>query len=192
MSSSQVASVLPFCGRVCFCVVIVLGAWENEAQGQDRKSTQMTMTEIAAWVGALSGLGSLAWNIYLKLTAGPKLEVSAFAGMVIRPSSPGDPKVLRITVCNNGTALTTLTNVTFHTYNSKWARWKGSASYNSVLNNFQGPPTPFRLEVGREWTGSMQQDDDFAELLKTQTLWCAVHHSFSKKPAQVKILNLGT
>ena len=112
----------------------------------------MTITEIAAWVGALSGLGSLAWNIYLKLTAGPKLEVSAHAGMVQRPSPPGDPTFLKITVRNNGIALTTLTNVTFHTYNSTWARWKGSASYNSVLNSFEGPQIPFRLEVGTEWT----------------------------------------
>ena len=108
-----------------------------------------------------------------------------------RPTPPGDPAFLKITVRNNGTALTTLTNVTFHTYNSPWARWKGSAADNSVLNSFEGPEIPFKLEVGTEWTGLVEQKD-FSERLKTQTLWCAVHHSFSKKPVQVKILNLGT
>lgn len=164
----------------------------------------MTITEIAAWVGALSGLGSLTWNIYLKLTAGPRLTVSAFAGMVLRPSPSGDPTFLKITVCNTGTALTTLTGVTFHTYNPKWARCKGSASciypkwakWKSALpasvvfdSFFQGKKLPFKLEVGSEWTALIKQQGAFEN---KKTRWCAIHHSFSKKPAQVKVSNLST
>jgi hypothetical protein len=39
----------------------------------------MNVTQLAAWIGAFSGLGSLVWNIYTKVTAGPKIRVTAFA-----------------------------------------------------------------------------------------------------------------
>ena len=34
----------------------------------------MNVTELAAWVGAFSGLGSLVWNVYVKMTSGPRLQ----------------------------------------------------------------------------------------------------------------------
>ena len=152
----------------------------------------MTITEIAAWVGALSGLGSLGWNIYLKLTAGPKLELSASPHMHLVPSLPGDV-AFGITVRNNGTAPTTLTCVSFEEHNPRWNRlkkkWIGIAYYSHVIKHdkVQGRPLPFCLKVGGEWTGSILKGPDFVELLKTRTLWCVVDHSFSKNPAQVKI-----
>ena len=56
---------------------------------------------ITAWVGAVSGLGGLFWNVYTKITAGPKLAVTAYAGMVMMPPLPHNPRLLRITVHND-------------------------------------------------------------------------------------------
>jgi len=149
----------------------------------------MNATVLAAWVGACSGLGSLFWNVYTKLTSGPKLRVTAFAEMVMIPPAPKNPTFLRITVQNVGTSPTTLTNITFHQYPSWWARFRNRATFNAVLNNYGGPQFPHKLEVGAEWSGLMEQDGRFQELLKGNPLWCAAVHSFSKKPTQVEILN---
>src|SRR5437762_9914522 len=100
----------------------------------------MNATQWAAWVGASSGVGSLLWNIYGKLSAGPKLEVTAYGGMVQMPPLPGNPKFLKITLHNRGTAPTSVNNVTFHSYLSRWKRMRRQVPiFNAVLDNYEGP-----------------------------------------------------
>lgn len=148
----------------------------------------MDPTHWAAWIGASSGLGSFFWNVYTKVTSGPRLQVTAFAGMVMMPPPPNEPRFLKITVQNVGTLPTTLTNISFHAYNSRWAKFRNRASVNAVLNTYQGPQFPYKLEVGGEWQALMQQDEKFDGWLHSgKSLWCAVSHSFSEKPKQVTI-----
>lgn len=141
-----------------------------------------------AWIGACTGVCSLLWNIYTKVTSGPRLRVTAWAGMVMMPSPPGNPRFLKITIQNTGTATTTLTNITLHQYKSRWSRLKDRAHFNAVLPNVSGPDLPHKLEAGTQWVGLVQHDDRFDKLLK-DPVWCAVHHSISKRPSQVKIAN---
>jgi len=157
----------------------------------------MKPTELAAWIGATTGLASLLWNIYTKLIAGPKLTVTAFANLVQRPAPPGDPRFLRITVQNVGTATTTITNLDFFTFVPLWTRflWRAKlkkrlTETRAVLNHYQGPQFPHKLEVGGEWQALMQQDDRFEEWLRTDKLCCAVWHSFSKRPVPMKIVRV--
>jgi len=148
----------------------------------------MTATELAAWVGASSGLLSVGWNIYLKLTSGPKLAVTAFAGMVMMPPPPHNPRLLKLTVNNVGTTPTTINNLTFHIYESRWKRLRRRPSVSAVLNHYRGPEMPHKVEVGDEWVAVMEHDEKFNEWLRSGDLWCEVHHSFSKRPTRTRIL----
>src|ERR1039458_2866532 len=146
----------------------------------------MNATQLAAWVGASSGLGSLFWNIYTKVTAGPRLRVTAYAGMVMRPAPVNDPHYARITVQNVGTQPTTITNVTFFRYESRWKRFRHRPmNPAAVMNEFIGLRIPHKLEVGAEWAASMEQNEQFDEWVRSG-LWCAVHHSFAKRPVEVR------
>lgn len=147
----------------------------------------MSATQWAAWVGALSGVGGLGWNVYTKLTSGPRLRVSAFAGMVMMPPPPNNPTFLKITIQNVGTAPTTITNLSFYSYDSWWKRCRNRATINAVLNHYKGPQLPHKLDIGEEWCGVMEQDQKFVDWLQSGVLWCAVQHSFSKKPTTVRI-----
>lgn len=156
----------------------------------------MKTTDLVAWIGATTGVASFFWNIYTKVTAGPKLVVNACANMVQMPPPPKNPRFLRITVQNVGTAPTTLTNVAFFQMHPKWKRIlyklhlrKWDAETRALLNDYRGPQIPHKLEVGSEWVGLMEQDATFEEgWLKTTRLHCAVYHSFSKRPATTKII----
>jgi len=156
----------------------------------------MKATELAAWVGgATTGLASLLWNIYTKLTAGPRLMVTAFANMVQMPTPLGNPRFLKITVQNIGTTTTTITNLEFFTLVPRWVRFllwaklkKRLTETRAVLNDYQGPQFPHKLEVGSEWQALMQQDERFEDWLRTDKLCCAVWHSFSKRPVPTKIV----
>jgi hypothetical protein len=119
----------------------------------------MNATPWVAWIGACSGLGSLLWNIYTKVTSGARLRVTAYAGMILMPPPPHNPRILKITVKNIGTVTTTITNVTFHSYGSRWKRFKNRADVNAVINTHSGPQFPHKLEVGGQWVATMEQDD---------------------------------
>lgn len=150
----------------------------------------MNATQWTAGIGACTGIAGLLWNIYTKITAGPKLRVTAFAGMVKVPSPPNHSKFLKMTVQNIGTAPTTITNVTFHTYDAWWRRLrKVKPSFSAVLSTYEGPQYPYSLEVGREWSALMKLDDRFATLLNGRVpVYLAIHHSFAKLPTQAKVL----
>ena len=146
-------------------------------------------TQIVAWIGACTGIASLVWNIYTKLREGPRLHVTASGDLVKMPPPPGNPQYIRITIQNRGTVPTSITNITLHTYPSTWARRRYSkAIFNAVLNDYEGPPYPQPLEVGREWSGCAIQDEKIEGLMDGKSgLWVAVHHSFGKKPTQARV-----
>lgn len=125
----------------------------------------MKTTELVAWIGATTGLASLIWNIYTKVTANrPKLVVKAYANMVQMPSPPRNPRFLRVTVQNVGTASTTLTNLEFFKLVPRWKRLlyklhlkKRGEEIHAILNDYRGPQIPHKLEVGSEWVALMER-----------------------------------
>jgi hypothetical protein len=153
-------------------------------------------TELVAWVGATTGIASLGWSIYSKITANrPKLVVKAYANMIQMPPPPRNPRFLRIAVQNVGTAPTTITNVEFFKAHPRWKRLlyklhlkNRGEEIHAIMNGFRGPQIPLKLEVGSEWVALMEQDGKFEDWLSTGTLHCAIHHSFSKKPMPTKII----
>jgi hypothetical protein len=118
-----------------------------------------------AMVGATTGIASLGWNIYSKITANrPKLVVKAYANMVQMPPPPKNPRFLRITVQNIGTA-PTITNVEFYRVIPRWKRLlyrlhlkKRGEEIHAIINDYRGAQIPHELEVGSEWVTLMEQE----------------------------------
>ncbi len=142
---------------------------------------QLDATRIIALIGACTGVASLAWNIYTKVTEGPKLRVSAWGNMIEIPAPPGNPKFLRLTVQNVGTKATTITNYTVHTFPNWRKRRKRDGDMNAIFNNYQGPKPPHKLDVGDEVTVYLQTDDKLEALMGEGKLWVGVHHAWNKK-----------
>src|SRR5277367_2337367 len=95
----------------------------DSLSGLFQYNSPMKTTELVAWIGATTGIASLIWNIYTKITANrPKLVVKAYANMIQMPPPPKNSRFLRITAQNVGTAPTTLTNVEFFEAASIWRR----------------------------------------------------------------------
>ena len=108
---------------------------------------------------------------------------------------PKNPRFLRLTVQNIGTAPTTLTNVEFFETIPRWKRLLSklrpkmrAGEIHAILNDYRGPQIPHKLEVGSEWVGLMEQNKKFEDWLETDKLWCAIHHSFSRKAVSRKII----
>ncbi|HET9284632.1 MAG TPA: hypothetical protein VFR24_21980 [Candidatus Angelobacter sp.] len=149
----------------------------------------MTFTQIGALIGTVTGVASLAWNIYTKVSAGPKLRVQAWAGMVKRPAPKGDSKFLKVTIQNVGNQPTTITNYGFFQYATKQDRKRRKPETAAVLVDYEGDHYPHKLEVGGEAQILMQQDLSFDRALAEKTVYFAVWHAFSKHPIEVAVIN---
>jgi hypothetical protein len=150
----------------------------------------MNATQWAAWVGALGAVANACWNIYAKSKEGPCLVLTAYPDMIFMPTPPGDPKHVSVTVHNVGTLATTLTNLTLQTYDSKWKQRRRKATGHFVVINYQGPALTYKLEVGTQWQALVKQDERLDALLADDKVWCAVWHTFSKRPVETKIPKL--
>ena len=153
----------------------------------------MKPTEVAAWVGATTGIGGLLWDFYKWKTAGPKLVITTNTGMQIVPRSGiknDDSKYLMVWVRNNGTSPTTITTVCFATYESWWARRRLKRSKSGVvLQPLSGQAIPCKLEIGAEYSGAIKQNDGIEEMLCTGKMWCEIYHSWSKRPVQARVVS---
>ncbi len=114
----------------------------------------MTPSEIAGWVGATTGVVSLGWNIYLKVSSGPKLAIAAYSGMIVMPPPPGNPRLLSVTVQNVGTVPTTVTNLSIHTYKSKRQAKTQMGEFNAVAATFYNQKYPFPLKTAIGMNGA--------------------------------------
>jgi hypothetical protein len=149
----------------------------------------ITLTQIGALVGTVTGVASFVWNIYTKLSAGPRLRVQAWAGMVKRPAPKGDPRFLKVKIQNVGSQPTTLTNYGFFQYATKRDRRRRKPETAAVLSNYEGDHYPHRLGVGDEAQILMEQDLSFARALKERPVYFAVWHSFAIHPVEVEVIN---
>jgi hypothetical protein len=149
----------------------------------------MSLTEWAAWVGASSGLCSLLWNVYTKLSSGPKLRMTTTPNIRKWPETKKGEHYITARVQNIGTAKTTLTNMCFATYSSSWKRLRRQPTGNwVVISSSQAQPIPFGLDVGEEWTGFAIQEKDIQQILDAGKLWCEIYHSWSKRPIRSKVI----
>lgn len=150
----------------------------------------MTATDVAAWVGGVSGLAAIVWDFYKWKTSGPRLTVAANSGMKIMPPhslARTDRSYLTIWVNNTGTTKTTITTISLATYENWCARRRLKNSAAGLIRQPLGHPIPHKLDVGEEWIGSIEQSNEIEEMLRTGKMWCDVYHSWSKRPAQVQV-----
>src|SRR4051812_48292791 len=109
---------------------------------------QMNATQWAAWVGAGSGVGSLAWNIYSKFTTGrPDLTLAAVSNFV-KDSDYPQTRSIQVVLQNRGSAPTTVTEMKMYAYRSWWRRWWQQSYIAKVGLAYQAEPhfLPFLLD----------------------------------------------
>ncbi len=109
--------------------------------------------------------------------------------MVLIPPPPGDPYFLRIIVRNVGSAPTTITNYTLHSFTglrSRFSKTEVNASKNAVVTQYVGKQCPTKLNIGEEVSILVEHDSRFEEWLK-DGVWVGVSHSFGRYAQMVKI-----
>ena len=156
---------------------------------KDIKVAAMGITDVVAWIGAITGTGALLWDIYKWKHSGPKLKVSVSPGMALY--LPGRPETsdrfLLVRVVNIGHSKTTLNTLSFLHSDFPLRKSKKKPVNQFVVTRPDPGKLPHVLEPGEEWVGMAKQDDKMNSMMKKGYLYCRVYHSLSDQPAVARV-----
>ena len=142
--------------------------------------------DLATWVTAGMAFAALALEVRRWFETGVKLSLTF---MVDAITIPEDGKTyIVITVANRGDTPTTLTNLAFQAYDSRWMRFRGKAKKSFIANNpSPAQPFPHMLPPGGRWMGMCIQNEMVEPLLASGLLWAEVYATHADKPTSVRL-----
>lgn len=149
-----------------------------------------SVTDWAAWWGALIATTVLIWDVIKWIKRGPKikLDMQVSGNMKMYPPDPDDKTYVSARVCNNGSGAVTLTNLGYEYY-SCCLRYilhlKPTKSF--VILRPIAAPIPHTLNVGQIWDAYFLQTDKIVEMANNGVAVVALYHSGSKKPIKRKL-----
>jgi len=152
----------------------------------------MTVTDILAWLGGLTGPSAIVWDVYKWKRSGPKLLVRVSPNMaILGRGQVTNQRHLIVRVANSGEKKTTLTTLALALYPSWWAQVRGKPSEQFAVPMPGGPGwrnLPCPLDPGEEWAGMVRQDQQIEQMCKKGRLYCHVYHALSKNPVGARVV----
>lgn len=150
-----------------------------------------TLTLIIASYAAIISTFVLGWDAYKWLNEGPKVRITAQAGMRIVGGGQIDPKTyVSVTAVNYGDRATTITNMGFMYYttwcNAYLRRNRADQAF-IITTPSQAQILPYRFEAGAQWIGMADQDDDIDRMICEGYLFVLLYCSTSGKGVRFRL-----
>ena len=152
----------------------------------------MTATDVAAWIGALTGTGVLLWDIFKWVHSGARIKVSAAPNMIGYGGAAqllGNKTCVVVEATNIGQSKTTITHLAGFHYKSWWRhllRRKPSKAF-FVANPTPGK-LPHMLDIGERWLGMIEQNEDLEKMSREGCLYVGIYHSTSRRPKVQRLI----
>jgi len=151
--------------------------------------SKFSVSDYAAWWGAIIATLALVWNIILAIRSGARIRVRANPNMKIFPKQPitGDNRYISVTAVNHGNSPTTITHFCGYYTSSLWDSIRGRKQ-NFVVNVHPslGKPVPYVLAPGEEWN-SLADQDDIMKQSGGGYLYIGIIHNQRKRPIYKRI-----
>lgn len=144
--------------------------------------------DVVAVYAAIVATAVLIWEVYKWFRSGAQLRSFIQPNMeCVGGRLEDDNTYLVLNVKNVGTAPTTITNVTLHTFDNAWKRIRNIPTKSLVVLDASPMQLPHTLEVGKYALGMIKQTEELEQMSRTALLYCNVHHTFSEKPIVLRI-----
>jgi hypothetical protein len=133
----------------------------------------------------------LGWDAYKWLVSGAKVDLSVSTGMKIIGGAIEDPKTyITVTAWNIGDQPTTITNFGGMYFDSWWrayiTRRKATSAF-IVSQPSQVQRIPYRFEIGDQWIGMADQDEEIIQLAKDGYLFMILYTAKGGRGHRVRI-----
>jgi hypothetical protein len=133
---------------------------------------------IAAYAAVVSTF-VLGWDAYKWLAAGAKIDLSASTGMTLIGNGVQDSKkYISVTAWNVGDQPTTITNLGGMYFDSWWRAYitrRKAVKAFIVSQPSQAQRIPYRFEVGDQWIGLVDEDNDILQMAKDGYLFMILY-----------------
>jgi hypothetical protein len=134
----------------------------------------------------------LGWDAYKWLAAGPKIKLSASTGMQLLGGIVPDPKFyVSITAYNVGDRPTTITNLGGMYFESWWhayVRRRKPSKVFIISQPSQAQRIPYRFEVGDQWIGLADQEDNIVQMAKSGYLFFILYTTHGGHGHRVRVM----
>lgn len=162
----------------------------------------MDLSHVAAWVGAVTGVSSLLWDVHKWRQNRAKLEIWVKSGIEaswapergqirVYESFVGEGgEFISIRVRNTGAKPTTLRGVFLTTRAPRLFGWKHSDGLSMALGQGETSvckPLPYKLEVAEEWVCMHRPSEETKKHIATGNCWVEVSHTMSPHSAFKRI-----
>ena len=151
------------------------------------------------WVAVYAAVVATAvmiWDIYkwrrekkIKLYGTATSGMSAY-GSAITPVTQGKTYVT-VRVANQGSLPCVITHLWLVSHSNVFNRWRGKNNRAAFIADPVSAVTqcrlPFRLELGNEFTGLIEQNAELEEWSRKEKLYAGVVHSMSKRPYLMRL-----
>ena len=148
-------------------------------------------TEIVAWWGAILSTIVFAWDIVKWRLSGPRLRFTVSGNMktINIPEYEGKT-LISAEVINYGDQPTTVTNMGFVYYGSRWNLFRNRPTTAFfIANPSLSQRIPFELKQGNPpWIGFAEQTDDVGKMAREGYLICHVYHTHSRRPLRRRVV----
>lgn len=147
-----------------------------------------SISDYAAWWGAIIATLALVWNIIVALRSGPRIKVSANPNMKVYPRGPitEDNTYISVKAVNIGTAPTTITHFCGYHADSLWNLIRRKRQQFVITTHpALGNDIPHSLPPGAQWS-SMADQSTMAEYSKGY-LYLGVIHNQNEKPVYARV-----
>jgi hypothetical protein len=138
----------------------------------------MTLTDVAAWVGAVTGSLGFGWDVYKWRQRGADVHLDLRPNMVVAgPGPESRPSFVVVEVTNRGAMPTTLTLLIGEQYKTLWQRVRAKPEYGLYIS--QGGnlnQLPHVLGPGERWLGQIAQAE-LEPLLKGARVRVGICHT---------------
>lgn len=144
-----------------------------------------TISDYAAWWGAIVATLVLFWEIYKWCKSGPQLHLHVMGNMKHLNSNGyhhDNNTYITFRISNRGDLSTTLSLIGMYHYKGKLRLLKYVLNKGHNMEAiFPKLHLPYELKSGTVWQGEVEQTDEMRELCKTGTVAIVVQHSHTDK-----------
>jgi hypothetical protein len=151
-----------------------------------------SLTDFAAWIGAVVAVLVLLWDIYKEMRSGARIRLKVVPNMryLVNGKLTEDMHVA-VTIVNEGDLPTTLTHLIVYMFDNRWRRLLRQPSLNGavVMQRAHSPQLPYVLKPGELWQGEISQNQLQSHLQQygEKLVYVAIAHASSTKECSVKL-----
>lgn len=153
-------------------------------------SANLSTTDIVAWWGAIIATLVLAWDIFKWRQTGANLRIFTKSGMkTFGIPTTQDDTFVTVRVTNIGDRPTTITVIGLRYYKNRWNKLRNKVDQHFLVPkpSFGHQPLPYVLNVGEEWMGGVQQEEDLVKMARDGLVYIEVCDSVHAKSQLARV-----